>query len=560
MSRLPPSRTLDPRGVLRWIYLGRTILLTGVLLGFLVVFPGRFAPELGSTLPILGVFGGAVLTALSYWWTHVLERAPGSRFLYGQVLLDVVLVALVVHFTGIDESALVPAYILVIAEGALLLPLPGGVLLGIMASMLFFADIVVFRGDVTGAVALQVALFASVAVATGFLGDRLRRTGMRIGALESELEQLRLDTSDILDNLSTGVLTVDGEGRMAYLNPAGAELLGMERSRWIGSPVMGALDRTAPGLGRVLRRALEDQVPSMRFKTYVERGDDTVTLGVTTTTLTRDESTTPSATAIFQDITDVDALEVAKMRNERLEAVAELSGSLAHEIKNPLASIRSAVEQLTGDGLEPEDRQILSKLIVGESDRLSRLLTEFLEFSGMRMGRVQALDFAELVSNAVTLARRHPDAACDVEVTCEGVDEPLGISGDADLLHRAVFNLVLNAIQFSAPDGRVEVLLDRAAPAQLPQGVSRRQSVRLRIRDTGPGVGPDEASRIFDPFYTTRRGGSGMGLAVVHRALENHEGAVVVDRSPGGGAQFTLYLPESSVGAATPAAANPAPS
>jgi two-component system sensor histidine kinase PilS (NtrC family) len=518
-------------------------LLTGVLVAVLVVFQGRFLQGVGTLFPVLGFVAAAVLTGLSFWWTHVLDRTPGSDFLYGQVLLDVVFVALVVHFTGIDESALVPAYILVISEGALLLPLPGGVLVGILASILFFADIVVFRGDVTGAVALQIALFAVVAVATGILGDRLRRTGLRVGALETELEQLRLDTSDILDNLSTGVLTVDGEGRMAYLNPAGAEILALDPAQWLGAPVMGELDRVAPGLGRVLRRAIEDQVPSMRLKTQVQRQDDTLTLGVTTTTLKRGENAPPSATAIFQDITDVDALELVNRRNERLEAVAELSGSLAHEIKNPLASIRSAVEQLTADGLDAEDRRLLSRLIVGESDRLSRLLTEFLEFSGMRMGSAQGLDFAEVVADAVTLVRRHPDAECDVEVTCRGLGQPLGITGDTDLLHRAVFNLVLTAIQFSAPDGRVEVLLDEAPVAELPHGVSRAQRVRLRVRDTGPGVAPDEAGRIFDPFYTTRRGGSGMGLAVVHRALENHEGAVLVDRSPGGGAEFTLYLP-----------------
>jgi two-component system sensor histidine kinase PilS (NtrC family) len=519
-------------------------LLSGIMVGALVVFQGELSLGPTTAVPGLGFLLVTLVTAASFWWTHVLDRDPGADFLYGQVLFDVVLVALVVHFTGIDESTLVPAYILVISEGALLLPLPGGVLVGILATILFFADIVAFRGDVTGAVALQIALFAVVAVATGILGDRLRRTGLRIGALESELEQLRLDTSDILDNLSTGVLTVDGEGRLAYLNPAGSAFLGLDREQWLGAPVMGRLEETAPRMGRVLRRAMEDHLPSMRLKTRVRRPDGTVlTLGVTTTILQRGEMTPPSATAIFQDITDLEALDLVNRRNERLEAMAEVSASLAHEIKNPLASIRSAVEQISSDGLDPDDRAVLQRLILGESDRLARLLTEFLEFSGMRMGRSQSLDFAELSATAIQLARQHPDAEGGVEVTCRGLEAPLHLSGDADLLHRAVFNLVLNAIQFSAPDGRVEVLLDRVGADERPFGITAEQRIRLRVRDSGPGVGPDEASRIFDPFYTTRRGGSGLGLAVVHRALEYHEGAVLVDRAPGGGAEFSLYLP-----------------
>lgn len=546
MLRPRTPQALDPRVILRWIYLGRLILLTGVAVGALVAFQSELSAGLRTLVPGLAFLVGVVLTAASFWWTHVLDRAPDSNFIYGQVLLDVLLVTLVVHFTGIDESSFVPAYILVISEGALLLPLPGGVLVGILATILFFADIVAFRGEVGGPVAFQIALFAVVAVATGILGDRLRRTGLRVGALESELEQLRLDTSEILDSLSTGVLTVDGEERIAYLNPAGARLLGLDTRQWLGAPVDEALGAAAPGLGSLLRTAAEDEVAAARFKTVVDRGDSTVTLGVTTTVLHRDPDARPSATAIFQDITELEALEAVNRRNERLEAVAELSGSLAHEIKNPLASIRSAVEQFTRDGLSPDDRGTLQRLILGESDRLSRLLTEFLEFSGMRMGRSHPLDFADLVSTAVDLARQHPDGDGDggVEIACVGLDRPLRISGDADLLHRAVFNLVLNAIQFSAPDGRVEVLLDRAHPAELPHGVSDEQRIRLRIRDTGPGVGPDEAGRIFEPFYTTRGGGSGLGLAVVHRALENHEGAVLVDRAPGGGAEFTLYLPE----------------
>src|SRR5690606_29094384 len=157
----------------------------------------------------------------------------------------------------------------------------------------------------------------------------------------------------------------------------------------------------------------------------------------------------PSATALFQDISETERLEALNRRALRLEAVAELSASLAHEIKNPLASIRSAVEQIVKPTLASEDRGSLQRLVLSESDRLSRLLSEFLEFSALSVQRREALDLRRVVADAVAMVRQHPDASEGVEVALDLPAEALEVSGDRDLLHRAVSNLVLNAAQFT---------------------------------------------------------------------------------------------------------------
>jgi two-component system sensor histidine kinase PilS (NtrC family) len=128
-------------------------------------------------------------------------------------------------------------------------------------------------------------------------------------------------------------------------------------------------------------------------------------------------------------------------------------------------------------------------------------------------------------------------------MTIEGADRPRVIPGDANLLHRAVFNLVLNAAQFAGPGGEVRVSLEPVGGAAAPPGLERRDPLRLVVRDSGPGIEPAARARIFDPFYTTRPGGTGLGLAVVHRAVQAHDGAVFVDRAPAGGAEFTIVLP-----------------
>jgi two-component system sensor histidine kinase PilS (NtrC family) len=256
----------------------------------------------------------------------------------------------------------------------------------------------------------------------------------------------------------------------------------------------------------------------------------------------RDEVTT--ATAIFQDISAQKRLDTLHRRTQRLEAVTELSASLAHEIKNPLASIRSAVEQIGQSKHATPDEQTLTALIVRESDRLSRLLSEFLDFARVRVSRVQPLDVSGLVRGAAALAGANPDSQEGVRVRVDVAADVGGIDGDEDVLHRAVFNLVLNAVQASPRGGEVLVEASAVAVRDAPLGVRLSGGgVAVRISDQGPGIAPEVRERMFDPFFTTRPGGSGLGLAVVHRAVESHGGYVFVDSEEGSGTRVTVLLP-----------------
>jgi two-component system sensor histidine kinase PilS (NtrC family) len=526
--------------LLDWLFAGRLVLLSAAFL--IALIPGGEV-----TLALAGplLLAGVLWTGLSWWWSKVRRVEIGPAFRYAQVGFDIFVITAIVDASGGAESPFAPLYILVIAEGALLLPLPGGLLVGLAASAVF-AGVAVFFHQVDPfqpVFLLQIGLFTLVALATGILGDRLRQAGLRLGAVESELEQLRLDTSDILEALSTGLLTVDGRGRLAYLNPAGAELLGLDPQEWLGRPILEVVDGIAPGLGGMLARSIQFRMPQTRFRTTMAGEDEAVVLGVSTTVLERSGDDAPSATAVFQDITAAERAERLDRRTQRLEAVAALSASLAHEIKNPLASIRSSVEQLArGESLAVSDRGILERLVLDESDRLSRLLSDFIEFSAIRMGRSETHDLLEIVDGALQLASRHPDAhgvALEARMAVDRVTVP----GDRDLLHRAVYNLVLNAFQFAGEGGRVQVIVEDVGhlPAEQSAGVAR--AARLTVRDTGPGIDPADEERVFDPFFTRRIGGTGLGLAVVQRAVRAHSGAVLVGTGPNGGAEFTLYLP-----------------
>jgi two-component system sensor histidine kinase PilS (NtrC family) len=322
------------------------------------------------------------------------------------------------------------------------------------------------------------------------------------------------------------------------------QLLGLDLDHMIGRPVLDAVRRIAPELVDAVERSMTDRVRTTRAEGVISTIGRRFPIGVSTTYTDGDgRNTDRTATAIFNDISDQKRIETLRLRAERLEGVAELSASLAHEIKNPLASIRSACEQLSRSSFTGDDEKTLTHLVMRESDRLSRLLSEFLDFARVRVARRETLDVGQLAAHAVGLAMAHPDRPEGVRVECVVNGDEFVVEGDDDLLHRAVFNLLLNAIQASPEQGEVRLEVATATADQLDIGNTFASGgVALSVSDSGAGIPDELRDRLFDPFFTTRPGGSGLGLAVVQRAIDAHRGLVFVD-SGLSGTRFTIVLP-----------------
>ena len=239
-------------------------------------------------------------------------------------------------------------------------------------------------------------------------------------------------------------------------------------------------------------------------------------------------------------------IERLHTRAERLEAVAEMSASLAHEIKNPLASIRSAAELLAKVPGADDDTRTLTRLVQRESDRLSRLLSEFLDFARTGVTSVRKLDVLDIAHHAAALVSAHPDKPENVTIRELFPSTPLVVVGDDDLLHRAIFNLLLNAVQASPPGGEVRLEAAELSSHQLPPQAGHfvRGGIMLNVTDQGKGIADSIKDRMFEPFVTTKAGGSGLGLSIVHRAVEAHHGYILVDTGPGGGTKISVILPK----------------
>ncbi len=533
---------LDPRRVVRWLYLARFSLATSIYIAAILVWQ-RTDPE-NTLVASLAFALTMVLTVPSAIWTEVQRRPPTIAFMYGQFVFDLMVVTSVVHVTGGAASGFAALYILVNAAAALLLPIRGALLVAGLGSMLYVADVIVVgAGNLSLALALQLVVFVGVAFGTSSIAARLRERGQ--GA-EAELASARLRAADILANIRSGIITVDEFGTLQYANPMASELLGLPLDIAIGRAVLPDLRRVAPVVGDALEHALRDRVHLSRAEGFLTRDSNIFSVGVTTTSDDGDGAHVPrSATAIFQDISDQKRLEQLNLRAQRLEAVAELSASLAHEIRNPLASIQSAVEQMSRRPAATDDERTLGNLIVRESGRLSRVLTEFLDFARVRVTRMEKVDLGQIARGAAALALAHPNRAEAVQLEVEADGDALPFVGDEDLLHRAIFNLVLNAMQASPAGGTVHVTARAVDRARLPSGVAFASGAfEIAVTDQGPGIAPEIAERLFEPFSTTKQGGTGLGLAVTHRAVEAHKGYVLVD-SGRAGTRFTVLLPRS---------------
>ena len=539
---------LEPSRLLRWIYVARVALATGMFVTALLALFTDPGQTLIATVPFVTAMG---LTAYSFVRTEVNRSQASPGFLYLQFMHDLALITVVVHLTGGLDSPFSALYILTNAAAALLLPIGSSLLLAMLGSVLYAGDAVLVNdGEFTYSLVLQLVVFTLAAVGTGYIAARLQEAGEGRERLRAELASMRLRAADILGTIRAGIITVDDRGRLLYANPSASELLGTALDERLGTMVLDPIRAAAPAVADAISMHMAEGRLTNRSEGSLSRDGRVLPLGITTTAVSGDLRVGGATTVIFQDISDEKRVEALRLRAQRFEAVAELSASLAHEIKNPLASIRSAVEQIARRPAATDDERTLGTLIVRESDRLSRLLSEFLDFARVQVARRAPVDMRAVVTDAAALAAEHPDRLETGELILDLPTSPAMISGDEDMLHRAVFNLVLNAFQASSGVGKVRVSLRDLPASEQPSGLSfHAPAVALEVSDSGNGIPPEMRDRLFEPFATTKPDGSGLGLAIVHRSIEAHGGVILVDSSAEG-TRFTVLLPAAEASSA----------
>jgi two-component system sensor histidine kinase PilS (NtrC family) len=296
--------------------------------------------------------------------------------------------------------------------------------------------------------------------------------------------------------------------------------------------VLGELVSDAlPGIATaIIDRPPHDTRQEARF---IRADGESVYLGFSTSNLLNADAEKVGRIVIFQDLSEIKEMEEQMRRSERLAAVGKLSAAIAHEIRNPLASISGSVEMLRAGAEMDEDDRVLMSIVLREVDRLNELISEFLEYSRPRKLHLSPQSLTPMIQSVLDLF--HNRTSNRVDVNFEARPNLPEVELDSEVFQQVIWNLLNNAAEAteSVDAPKVDVRLH-----------SDDDDVVLEIEDNGPGIDDENVDRVFQPFFTTKKTGTGLGLATIYRIVEEHAGTIAVEPHGGmGGACFRLVLP-----------------
>jgi two-component system sensor histidine kinase PilS (NtrC family) len=367
---------------------------------------------------------------------------------------------------------------------------------------------------------------------------------VRLDRARLAIDRARHDTESVLQCLSSGLLSTDLEGRITRCNPAAVRILRQSSESMRGRTLQEVFEVSAPLLSQKLMRSLLDDTPIQRFEMQLARPDGPPRpIGLSTSLLYGLRGDKTGLLATFQDLSDVRRMQERMRRADRLAAVGHLAASMAHEIRNPLAAIANSVDMLRDELVVHGEQRRLMDLVVKESERLNRILDDFLEYARARPLNSQVVPVRDALEEVVTLMRRHPDIDSNLRVDLHDTTAGSALASiDEEQLKQVYVNLALNAFDAMDGSGVLHIHLERSFGADV--GLAEAPYVRVRFLDSGAGLEPGQEASIFEPFYTTKPQGTGLGLSIAARIVESHGGRLEARNHAQGGAEFTIDLPE----------------
>jgi two-component system sensor histidine kinase PilS (NtrC family) len=502
------------------------------------------------------------------------------RFAATQIAMDVAIVTSLVHFDGGRESVFTFLYVLVILYAAFLfksLVAIGAAGLSVIAYgvALITANAGWGLGErsVNGEIQLLHlfavwvvqggALFAVGALAS-LLSRELQRTGAALDRSTSDLRILRDLHRSTVESIMSGLLTTDSEGQITSFNPEAERITGMQVDEVLGRD----LESVIPGAASILKSfgGSPPDGPERTRLSYQNLSGDKLYLGLADSILRGEGGIAQGHVVIFQDVTNVVAMESDLTRSERLAAVGELSANIAHEIRNPLASISGSIQILMSERHVDDESVRLMGIVVRETDRLNHLITDFLSYARPAPTVTRPVEVDRLFSDLIEMIE--PTLPSNIELQVD-IRPGHWIEADPDQLSQMLWNLCLNGVQAMPEGGALGVSVGawygdatQAAPTTFRQEVMTSSGadlpdlspaaeakdaasgwLEIKISDAGCGIPEETAADIFEPFFTTKRQGTGMGLPTVHRIVENHGGELQLDSRVNEGTVFRIRFP-----------------
>jgi len=535
-------------GRLQWLMFLRLIFVTALLgSSILVQFKERESLIAPPLLVLYGLI--AAIYILTFIYIIVFKRFKASlRFAYVQIGIDTLFVSLLIYVTGSIASVFSFLYLVVIVYASIFLYKKGSLIMatlcsiqyGVMMDLEYYGVLKPFYTPASMSiqeygepyvfykiVMTMVACFL-VAFLSSSLAQQTLRTEKELKAKQKDLEQLEAVNASIVHSMDSGLLTLNSAGMMTTFNRAAEMITGFGREEVLGKP----LSSVFPDV--VQHEALSDassKKKPYRYDVEFKKKDGRIGyLGFSISSLKEPDGKPIGNLLIFQDLTALKNMEEHVKRVEKLAAIGEMAAGIAHEIKNPLASVSGSIQLLNKEVNTTSTDRKLMDIVLRETDRLNTLANDFLLFARPSSDKIEAVDLSSAIGDTLELFRK--DDICQNRITVlQDLSTELWTEMDPKHTRQILWNLLLNAAQ--AIDGRGTIHVSSKTAEDM---------IQVAVKDDGCGMSEEAVSKIFDPFFTTKAHGTGLGLSIVYRLLESYNGRLDVESLQGQGSTFTIYL------------------
>jgi two-component system sensor histidine kinase PilS (NtrC family) len=515
---------------LKALIIFRAFFVTFLLGTFLIFKIGYYKFPFHSGIPYLIIS----LYAFSFLYAALLYKVSNLvAFGYVQLTIDAAATILLILFTGGIESWFSFVMLLSVIASVITMNEKTGYIVATLCSLLYGTmidlqfygvipitfDYLVKQKDFLYNIFSHITALYLTAYLMGYLSSRLERTSKRLEEKDSDLKDLALFNEELIESLPSGLFTTDLSGTILIFNKAAEHITGVNRVHAAGKnisslfPFITSVDETERAEGKI------------------SVGGVLRTMGLSVSASMDTAGNKMGYICIFQDITELKNMEEELKHKETLAAIGELSANMAHEIRNPLASLKGSIEILKEGALTKDHGEKLMNIAINEMDRLNKIITDFLTYSRPRQPEFFKFDLHAVLDETIDLLNNSivNKEGITIRKDFEGPNE---IVADSQKLRQVFLNLGMNAIESLQNGGQLTIGTKRV-----------NDRVTIFFRDSGVGIPEENLKEIFYPFYTTKDKGTGLGLSIAYRIIEEHDGRIKVYSSRGRGTTFEVVIP-----------------
>lgn len=489
-----------------------------------------------------------------------------KKFTFLQILIDHLFITGLIYFTGGKESFFPIAYIFSIIGSSIIFYKRGAFFFASLSSLLYSLLLLLQLNDWINPVGeyyfydgsqifysliIYMATFYIVAFLSSIISEELRKKKRELFQKEEDYHQLENFNRNIIQSLDSGLLTIDLEGRINFLNKTAEKILNRKAEELINT----SIDKLFPKINEIIDelRKKGDSIISDYHRYEIQLDSDCgkrIYLGFSISPLTGPDESKIGYTLIFQDITNFKEMEEQIKRVDKMAAIGLLATGMAHEIRNPLASLSGSIQMLKSELKLNDYQENLMNIILRESERLNQLISDFLLFAQPPQIHKSLCEVYKIIEETVELFVHSPFFRQGINIKKDFSNRDIQAMIDPDQMKQVLWNLLTNAAQAITNGGEIRIRLDdynKKLIENLYSGTKNNGDkwIVISISDSGKGIDKEEKEKIFEPFFTTKEGGTGLGLSIVHKIIENHNGLIKVESELGKGSTFSIFLPKT---------------